>query len=416
MAILKELKLKNIYLIIPAFLAVLIVFFAAQEDEEIPELSIEQSSINLEVSIEKNKHSSFYTVEDGDSMSVVFEENKVPLNLTYRILRGPHKNDFANLMPGNEFEFHFLDNELLRIELRKGSLFSLSVTNSNEPEYELINIEPEVIREFKSGKIISSFYEAALESGIPDSVIMDLAYLFGWDIDFIFDIREGDSFKVLYETPYVKGAKIDNGDILYAEFINQEQEYTAIRFFDGSGEKFYFDKDGNSLKKAFLRAPLDFAYVSSHFNPRRKHPILNKIRAHNGVDYAAKRNTPIRSTGDGVIIHQGWKSGYGRTIQIRHGGEITTLYAHLESYNKKLSEGSKVNQGTVIGYVGDSGLATAPHLHYEFKVGDKRTDPLKVRLPDDKPIDKMELPKFNQTKSQILDLTKKLSIMIADAN
>ena len=416
MAILKELKLKNIYLIIPAFLAVLIVFFAAQEDEEIPELSIEQSSINLEVSIEKNKHSSFYTVEDGDSMSVIFEENKVPLNLTYRILRGPHKNDFANLMPGNEFEFHFLDNELHRIELRKGSLFYLSVTNSNEPEYELINFEPEVIREFKSGKIISSFYEAALESGIPDSVIMDLAYLFGWDIDFIFDIREGDSFKVLYETPYVEGAKIDNGDILYAEFINQEQEYTAIRYYARSGEKFYFDKDGNSLRKAFLRAPLDFAYVSSHFNPRRKHPILNKIRAHNGVDYAAKRNTPVRSTGDGVIIHQGWKSGYGRTIQIRHGGEITTLYAHLESYNKKLGEGSKVNQGTVIGYVGDSGLATAPHLHYEFKVGDKRTDPLKVRLPDDKPIDKMELPKFNQTKSQILDLTKKLSIMIADAN
>ena len=416
MAILKELKLKNIYLIIPAVFAVLIVFFAAQEDEEIPELSIEQSSINLEVSIEKNKHSSFYTVEEGDSMSVIFEENKVPLNLTYRILRGPHKNDFANLMPGNEFEFHFLDNELLRIELRKGSLFSLSVTNSNEPEYELINLEPEVIREFKSGKIISSFYEAALESGIPDSVIMDLAYLFGWDIDFIFDIREGDSFKVLYETPYVEGAKIDNGDILYAEFINQEQEYTAIRYYARSGEKFYFDKDGNSLRKAFLRAPLDFAYVSSHFNPRRKHPILNKIRAHNGVDYAAKRNTPVRSTGDGVIIHQGWKSGYGRTIQIRHGGEITTLYAHLESYNKKLGEGSKVNQGTVIGYVGDSGLATAPHLHYEFKVGDKRTDPLKVRLPDDKPIDKMELPKFNQTKSQILDLTKKLSIMIADAN
>jgi murein DD-endopeptidase MepM/ murein hydrolase activator NlpD len=416
MAILKELKLKNIYLIIPAVFAVLIVFFAAQEDEEIPELSIEQSSINLEVPIEKNKHSSFYTVEEGDSMSVIFEENKVPLNLTYRILRGPHKNDFANLMPGNEFEFHFLDNELLRIELRKGPLFFLSVLNSNEPEYELINLEPEMIREFKSGKIISSFYEAALESGIPDSVIMDLAYLFGWDIDFIFDIREGDSFKVLYETPYAEGAKIDNGDILYAEFINQEQEYTAIRYYARSGEKFYFDKDGNSLRKAFLRAPLDFAYVSSHFNPRRKHPILNKIRAHNGVDYAAKRNTPVRSTGDGVIIHQGWKSGYGRTIQIRHGGEITTLYAHLESYNKKLGEGSKVNQGTVIGYVGDSGLATAPHLHYEFKVGDKRTDPLKVRLPDDKPIDKMELPKFNQTKSQILDLTKKLSIMIADAN
>ncbi len=416
MAILKELKLKNIYLIIPAILAVLIVFFVAQEDEETPELSIEQSSINLEISIEKNKHSSFYTVEEGDSMSVIFEENKVPLNLTYRILRGPHKEDFANLMPGNEFEFHFLDNELLRIELRKGPLFFLSVLNSNVPEYELINLEPEVIREFKSGKIISSFYEAALESGIPESVIMDLAYLFGWDIDFIFDIREGDSFKVLYETPFVEGSKIANGDILYAEFVNQEQEYTAIRYFDGSGEKFYFDKDGNSLKKAFLRAPLDFTYVSSHFNPRRKHPILNKIRAHNGVDYAAKRNTPIRSTGDGIIIHQGWKSGYGRTIQIRHGGEITTLYAHLESYNKKLNEGSKVNQGTIIGYVGDSGLATAPHLHYEFKVGDKRTDPLKVRLPDDKPIDKMELPKFNQTKLQILDLTKKLSIMIADAN
>ena len=178
------------------------------------------------------------------------------------------------------------------------------------------------------------------------------------------------------------------------------------RAMDSLGE--YFNDDGKSLEKAFLRAPLDFAYVSSHFNPNRRHPILNTIRAHNGVDYAAKRGTPIRATGEGVIQSVGWKSGYGRTIVIRHGGEITTLYAHLEKYHSSISRGMKVTQGQTIGYVGDSGLATAPHLHYEFRIGEKRTDPLKVALPSASPINKSEMNLFKIQRNNYMQISDQL--------
>ena len=158
--------------------------------------------------------------------------------------------------------------------------------------------------------------------------------------------------------------------------------------------KEYYDSSGNNIKKAFLRAPLDFAYISSHFNPNRMHPILHRIKAHNGVDYAAVRNTPIRASGDGVIKFIGTKSGYGRTVQIKHGGNISTLYAHMESFNKNLKVGSKVSQGQTIGYVGDSGAATGTHLHYEFKVGSKRTDPMRVKLPSAQPVPAEQMEAF----------------------
>ena len=231
---------------------------------------------------------------------------------------------------------------------------------------------------------------------------MDLAYIFGWDIDFVFDIRANDKFRILYETPFVDGVKVANGSILFAEFYNDNKKYSAIRFNGKNKLWDYFDDEGNSLEKAFLRAPLDFAYVSSHFNPNRRHPILNKIRAHNGVDYAAKRNTPIRATGEGVIESVGWKSGYGRTVVIRHGREISTLYAHMEKYQSSLAKGSKIKQGQTIGYVGDSGLATAPHLHYEFKIGNKRSDPLKVLLPSALPLKKSLMPEFQKLQSEYL--------------
>jgi murein DD-endopeptidase MepM/ murein hydrolase activator NlpD len=237
---------------------------------------------------------------------------------------------------------------------------------------------------------------------------MDLAYIFGWDIDFVFDIRVGDRFKILYEIPFVNGQQIENGSILFAEFYNQNNRYTAIRYKGKKKKWEYFNEFGGSLEKAFLRAPLDFAYVSSHFNPNRRHPILNTIRAHNGVDYAAKRGTPIRSTGEGVIQSVGWKSGYGRTIVIRHGGEITTLYAHLEKYHPGISKGLKISQGQTIGYVGDSGLATAPHLHYEFRIGDKRTDPLKVALPSASPLDQSKMKQFVVLKNNYIEITDQI--------
>ena len=225
---------------------------------------------------------------------------------------------------------------------------------------------------------------------------MDFAYIFGWDIDFVFDVRKGDKFSVVFEADYSEGEKISSGDIIFAEFINQNNRYVAQRFFDKYQGKQYFNENGDNVKKAFLRAPLDFAYISSHFNPNRMHPILHKIKAHNGVDYAARRNTPVKASGDGVISFVGFKGGYGRTIEIKHGGNIKTLYAHLEKYNSKSKVGNKVRQGEIIGYVGDSGQATGPHLHFEFWQGKTRTDPVKVKLPSAKPVNESQLNEFKE--------------------
>ena len=337
---------------------------------------------------------SIHEVTDGENLSIIFEDYRVPLNTVYKILKQDANNDLKDIKPGDEIRFSFLNDEINRIEIKKDFLHSYIVNIGEDVSIEKIVKEIEKVQSMSIGEIQNSFYESGLRANMPDSIIMDFAFIFGWDIDFIFDVRNGDKFSVIYETDYSEGEKISSGDIVFAEFINNGKRYTAHRYFDEDLGKQYFDEDGNNVKKAFLRAPLDFAYISSHFNPNRMHPILHKIKAHNGVDYAARRNTPIKASGEGVISFAGWKSGYGRTIEIRHGGNITTLYAHLEKFDSKIKVGSKVSQGQIIAFVGDSGLATAPHLHYEFRIGDKRTDPVKVELPSAKPIEKSKLEGF----------------------
>ena len=349
-----------------------------------------------------------HIVQEGENLSVIFEKHNVSLNNTYKIFREDRTNKIKNILPNDRLEFLDLDGELQKIIIYKSPLLSYEVDLSSEISIERIDRKPELINTFKTGVIESSFYLAGLENSVPESVIMDLAYIFGWDIDFVFDIRAGDRFKLLYETPFVDGQQIENGSILFAEFYNQNNRYTAIRY-EGKNKKWeYFNIDGGSLEKAFLRAPLDFAYVSSHFNPNRRHPILNTIRAHNGVDYAAKRGTPIRATGEGVIQSVGWKSGYGRTIVIRHGGAIPTLSANMDKYHPSMTKGMKVSQGQTIGYVGDSGLATAPHLHYEFRIGEKRTDPLKVALPSAAPLDQSKINQFKIFKNNYIEIVDQL--------
>jgi len=352
--------------------------------------------------LSNNKIKELHIVKSGENLSVIFEKYKVSLNATYQIFRKDKSGEVKNIRPGNRLEFTFIGSELQLIRIIKSPVLEFQILTSPNIEITKIEKTPEQIISFKSGIIQSSFYLAGLKADIPESVIMDLAYIFGWDIDFVFDIRASDKFRILYETPFVDGVKVSNGSILFAEFYNDNKRYSAIRFKGKNKLWDYFDGEGNSLEKAFLRAPLDFTYVSSHFNPNRRHPILNKIRAHNGVDYAAKRNTPIRATGEGVIESVGWKSGYGRTVVIRHGGDISTLYAHMEKYESSLVKGSKIKQGQTIGYVGDSGLATAPHLHYEFKIGNKRSDPLKVLLPSALPLKKSLMPEFQKLQSEYL--------------
>ena len=359
-------------------------------------LAIEEITISRDLSegLIPIKSKQIHTVRKGDSLSVIFEDKQVPLNTAYKIFDFDKNNLLSSIIPGDIMEFNYMGNDLLSIEIIKDDINSILI--KAEDEISIVNIkkEAQTITSFGFGEIKDSFYKSAKDVGIPDSIIMDFAYIFGWDIDFIFDVRKGDKFSVIYETDFSEGEKISSGDIVFAEFTNREKKYIAQRFFDDVQGKQYFNENGENVKKAFLRAPLDFAYISSHFNPNRMHPILHKIKAHNGVDYAAKRNTPVKASGDGVISFIGRQSGYGRTVEIKHGGNIKTLYAHLERFNTKLKVGSKVKQGEIIAFVGDSGQATGPHLHFEFWQGEIRSDPVKVKLPSAKPVNNAQRNEF----------------------
>tara|TARA_B100001059_G_scaffold2814_1_gene2279 strand:- start:6226 stop:7458 length:1233 start_codon:yes stop_codon:yes gene_type:complete len=379
--------------IISVFTIVLLYIDSTQDEPEPSEFIITK---DLSISPPVFKNKLIHEVKKGESLSIIFEEKKVPLNTAYKIFDLNKNNILSSIKPGDVMEFNYIGEKLESIQIIKDEINTILINISENVSIESVKKKIQTINSIKQGEITTSFYKDALKEGIPDSIIMDFAYIFGWDIDFIFDVRKGDKFTVIFETEYSEGEKISSGDIIFAEFINKNDRYIAQRFFDKNQGKQYFNEEGDNVRKAFLRAPLDFAYISSHFNPNRLHPILHKIKAHNGVDYAARRNTPVKASGDGVISFVGVKGGYGRTIEIKHGGNIKTLYAHLEKYNSRSNVGNKVKQGEVIGYVGDSGRATGPHLHFEFWQGKTRTDPVKVKLPSAKPINKNQLNEFNE--------------------
>ena len=376
-----------------SLLSILLIYIDTISNNPLPveEITISEN-LNAELSLISTKQ--IHQVKKGDSLSVIFEDKKVPLNLAYKIFDFDRNNLLSSIIPGDVMEFNYIGRDLYSIEIVKDDINSIVINIKEGISIQKIKKETNIITSYSFGTINNSFYKSAMSVGIPDSIIMDFAYIFGWDIDFIFDVRNGDKFSVIYEAEYSEGEKISSGDIVLAEFINKDKKYLAQRFFDKEQGKQYFNENGENVKKAFLRAPLDFAYISSHFNPNRMHPILHKIKAHNGVDYAAKRNTPIMASGDGVISFLGRQSGYGRTIEIKHGGNIKTLYAHLEKFENKLKVGSKIKQGDIIGYVGDSGQATGPHLHFEFWQGEVRTDPVKVKLPSANPVDPSQKDEF----------------------
>ena len=384
-------------LVISVFLISILLIVLAYIDLDshspapVEEITISQ---NIEKELPAIKNKIMHKVKKGESLSVIFEEKRVPLNTAYKIFNFDKNNILSGIRPDDIMEFNYIGEELDSIEIIKDEINSILIEVADSVSVREIEKEIKNIITFKQGTINTSFYKNALEVGIPDSIIMDFAYIFGWDVDFIFDVRKGDKFSVIFEAEYSQGEKITSGDIIFAEFINKNTRYIAQRFFDKKQGKQYFNENGDNVKKAFLRAPLDFAYISSHFNPNRMHPILHRIKAHNGVDYAAKRNTPVKASGDGVISFVGNKSGYGRTIEIKHGGNIKTLYAHLEKFNSKSKVGNKVKQGEIIAYVGDSGQATGTHLHFEFWQGKTRTDPVKVRLPSAKPVSPNQMGEF----------------------
>ena len=401
-------KLVIIIFLISVF-AVLLIYVDStlNEPESIEEIII---SKNLTETLPDFKNKEIHKVQNGESLSIIFEERNVPLNTAYKIFNFDKNNILSSIKPNDIMEFNYIGEELDSIEIIKDEINSIVIRVSEVVTIEKIEKEIQNISSFKQGEISTSFYKNALDVGIPDSIIMDFAYIFGWDVDFIFDVRKGDKFSVIFEADYSQGEKISSGDIIFAEFINKNSKYIAQRFYDEDQGKQYFNQNGDNVKKAFLRAPLDFAYISSHFNPNRMHPILHKIKAHNGVDYAAKRNTPVMASGDGVISYVGYKSGYGRTVEVKHGGDIKTLYAHLERFNSKTKVGNKVKQGEIIAYVGDSGQATGTHLHFEFWQGKTRTDPVKVELPSAKSVTPSQMKEFKNLVNLNLEKLNKYNL------
>lgn len=277
-----------------------------------------------------------------------------------------------------------------------------SEENSWQAEMQPRSVQRREVR--ASGVIEESLFSAAVEAGMDERTTMNLIDIFSWDVDFARDLRSGDSFSVLYEEQFDDRGKLLGTAILAAEFRNQGVTYQAIRHTLANGNTEYFSPDGSSMRKTYLKSPVKFSRISSRFSTSRKHPVLGYTRAHRGVDYAAVTGTPVRAIGDGTVIFSAWKGGYGRFVQIRHiNSAHSTAYAHLRQFGRGIKRGVKVKQGQIIGYVGMSGLATGPHLHFEFRVRGRATNPLAVKHAPANPVPTNEMEAFQQHASVMLD-------------
>lgn len=344
-------------------------------------------------------------VANGDTLSTVFAKVGLSPAVMHAVLASsPDAKQLSRLKIGQTLEFQLTEQgELASLRSKLNSLETLALEQTPKGYvFKKEQVKPEVSTVYARGEIDSSLFLAAKRAGLSHNLTMDLANVFGYDIDFALDIRKGDSFEVIYEEKTVEGQRVGTGNILAARFTNRGKTYSAVRYTSKDGTTSYYNADGTSMRKAFIRTPVDFARISSRFSNGRKHPILNKIRAHKGVDYAAPHGTPIKSAGDGKVLLAGRKGGYGNTVIIQHGQRYRTLYAHMQGFAKGVRNGSIVKQGQIIGYIGTTGLSTGPHLHYEFQVDGVHVDPLGLKLPMADPIAKSEMPRFMQQSQPLM--------------
>lgn len=353
-------------------------------------------------------------VESGDSLSAIFTKVGLSDQDLFRVLNSSDEAKVLNrLYPGYQLDFKIPgEGELEQLRVLKspleGYLFTL---NENRYEVESILKTPQIAQTFKVGSIADSLFMAGQREKIPTITIMEMANVFGGVIDFILDPRAGDDFSILYEEKYLDGEFIDNGEILATQYTNQGKTFTAVRYVNEEGESGYYNVDGESMRKTFLRSPLDVSRISSNFNPNRRHPILNTIRAHKGTDYAANRGTPIRATSDGRVTRASRYGSFGNLVILKHDGGFETKYAHLSKYANGIKKGSRVRQGDIIGYVGSTGGATGPHLHYEFLVGGVHQNPRTIldKLPKAKSIAAAEIERFRTQTGPLLQQFSELN-------
>lgn len=337
-------------------------------------------------------------VRSGDNLSLLFSRHNLSAADVIEIAAAAPK-EALQLKPGQTLHWvRAQDNRITRFRIELSPLAShlFERDDSGALQYQLQERTADYRPRFVSAVIENSLFLDGARAGIPEQILIELANLFGWDIDFALDIRQGDRFSLIYDEVFLDGERIGNGNILIARFHNQGRELTAVRYTDNNGNSNYYTPDGHSMRKEFLRNPIDFARISSRFNLNRKHPVLNTLRAHKGTDYAAPTGTPIKAAGDGKVTFAGRKGGFGNVVIIQHGARYETLYAHLSKFNRSARVGRYVKQGQIIGYVGSTGLATGPHLHYEFRVDGVHRDSLRIKLPKADSIPSSQQADFRQ--------------------
>jgi murein DD-endopeptidase MepM/ murein hydrolase activator NlpD len=339
-----------------------------------------------------------FVVRKGDNLSTLFARAGLTASELDNIMAGGKAvADLKRLMPGQQFHIEKdSGGALSTLRFEMSGTDSLLVQNDGKGGF-TVKKESKPLQTYTTyaqGTIQSSLMQAGKAAGLSATMTLKMAEIFAWDIDFALEVQKGDSFRLIYEELFVDGKKVKDGNILAAEFVNQGKRHTAIRFERKDAPARYLSADGSPLRKAFIRSPVDFARISSHFSFARRHPVLHTIRAHKGTDYAAGYGTPVKAVGDGTVILAGRQGGYGNVLKINHGRGYQTLYAHLQGFAKGVRNGTKVEQGQIIGYVGSSGLATGPHLHFEFYVNGQVRNPVTVALPDSLPIEGKEKATF----------------------
>lgn len=329
-------------------------------------------------------------IEKNDSLSTALDRIGVTKQTIHKIAHSENSKLITLIKPGDTLKVWLdADGEVQKIHYPKTATTTIEVLQTDLGfAINTITKDVEVRTQVAYGEISGAFYPAAERAGLSPKSIMELADMLAWDVDFARELRDGDSFKVIYEKRYLDGEYIGDGDILAAQVTtdNGQQTHNGFVLRDDNNDIIgYYDEQGNNLKKAFLKAPMDTVRVTSRFNPQRVHPIFGNKRPHRGVDYGAKVGTPIKVTGNGQITYLGWKGGYGKSIEVRHTNGYRTFYAHMSNYGK-YKQGQMVKQGQVIGYVGSTGNSTGPHLHYEFRINGQHVDPLKMKFPAAGPI------------------------------
>lgn len=397
-------RFKRLFLFVAiiSVMLVLIVFFWRAVNTEF-------SKSKLSAGIAQGREDRFivqtYTVQEGDTWSAVAGLNGIGDMEALGILDqiGPIY-DLAAIKAGNEFHF-FTDKEgiLQKIEYDIDDVNFLRAQKTDNGTFtgKIKAIQYKINERTAQGIITSSLFETASEQGIPAGVILNLAFIFSWDIDFASSIQAGDSFSLVYEERFRGAEPAGPGNILAARFINSGNTYYSFRYVDVSGHASYYDETGKELQRQFLRSPLDYKRITSGFSLNRFHPILQTFTTHQAIDYAASAGTPVSATAHGRVVYAGWKAGYGNYLRLAHANGYNTAYAHLSAFAKGMKVGAKVSQNDIIAFVGSTGLSTGPHLHYEMIKDGVKINPLSLNLPKGDMMNGEYLPDFYVIRDQL---------------